>query len=116
MADGVRDLRRCKPIGLLSRSLQVDETLLLIRELTPSGWASTPAATMNGVAQLIPRFRNSYPLLRADRLALRSTIGKATTLAPDRALLDSVESPMSNDEAAHRASCRVADGSLQGQQ
>src|SRR5437660_1441567 len=62
MADGVRDLRRCKAIGLLSRSVQVDETLLLIRELTPSGSASTPAATMNGVAQLIPRFRNSYPL------------------------------------------------------
>src|SRR5690348_4738441 len=50
MADGFRDLRRCKPIGLLSGSLQVDETLLLIRELTPSGWASPPATAMNGVA------------------------------------------------------------------
>src|SRR5215469_3026418 len=62
MADGVRDLRGCKPIGQLGRSLQVGETLLLIRELTPSGWAFTPAATMNGVAQLILRLRNSYPL------------------------------------------------------
>src|ERR1051326_7522236 len=40
MTDGVRDLRERKPIGLLSGSLQVDETLLLIRELTPAGWAS----------------------------------------------------------------------------
>src|SRR5690348_16298643 len=40
MADGVRDLRGCKPISGLRRSLQVDWTLLVMRELTPSGWAS----------------------------------------------------------------------------
>src|SRR5690348_15175048 len=34
MADGVRDLRGSKPIGGLGRSLRVDETLQLIRELT----------------------------------------------------------------------------------